>query len=144
MNQADIRTLKVEDAEAVRRIHSSITKGEDGIDYRRTIQAVVSGGQHVALAAEVDGVVAGYMISYLLFGGFGLAKSAWITNLGVDPKHMGQGIGKSLAHQVLKEYEKQGVSHVYTAVRWDSVDMLSFFRTMGFDRSILINLCRHL
>lgn len=141
MENAVIRKLQVEDAGDVQRIQAAITQREDDIDYHQSIKSVISGGRHVALAAEVDGVVAGYMISYVLLGGFGLAKSAWITNLGVDPKYMGQGIGKSLARQVLRDYKEQGILHVYTAVRWDSVDLLSFFRTIGFDRSILINLC---
>lgn len=142
MENVAIRKLKAEDAEEVRRIQYAITKREDDIDYHRSIEAVISGGQHVAVAAEVDRVFAGYMISYLLLGGFGIAKSAWITNFGVDPNYMGQGIGKSLAQRVLGDYEAQGVTRVYTTVRWDSVDLLSFFRTIGFDRSNFINLCK--
>jgi len=30
--------------------------------------------------------------------------------------------------------------NVFTLVRWDSADMLSFFKTLGFDRSNFINL----
>jgi len=137
-----IRKLRLEDADAVRRIQFEITKKGEDTDYRESLKAVVSGNQHVGVAAERDGVVVGYMISYMLFGGFGLSKSAWITNFGVDPAYMGRGIGKSLAKRILDEYEGRGVTHVYTAVRWDSVDLLSFFRTIGFDRSTLINLCK--
>jgi ribosomal protein S18 acetylase RimI-like enzyme len=138
-----IRKLRVEDAEEVRRIQLAITKRADDIDYRQSIKTVLSGDRNVALAAEVNGVVAGYMVSHTLLGGFGLAKSAWITDFGVDPKLMGQGIGKSLAQKVLEEHESLGITQVYTAVRWDSVDILSFFRTLGFDRSVFINLCKN-
>ena len=138
-----IRKLRMEDAEEVRRIQLAITKKTDDIDYHQSVKTVISGEQHVAVAAEVNGVVAGYMVSHTLFGGFGLAKSAWITNFGVDPKFMGQGIGKSLAQRVLDEHERLGITQVYTAVRWDSVDILSFFRTLGFDRSVFINLCKN-
>ena len=137
-----IRNLKVEDAEEVQRIQYAITKTADDIDYRRAVENVVSGGQHVAVAAEVNGAFAGYMITYMLLGGFGLPKSAWITNFGVDPVYMGQGIGKRLAQWVLSDYRERGVTHVYTTVPWDSVDLLSFFRTIGFDRSNFINLCK--
>jgi hypothetical protein len=37
-------------------------------------------------------------------------------------------------------YQAQGVENVYTSVRWDSTDLLSFFKTLGFDRSNFINL----
>jgi N-acetylglutamate synthase-like GNAT family acetyltransferase len=80
------------------------------------------------------------MISYIVTGGFGEAKSAWIATLGVDPNFMGMGIGASLAHEILRFYKTEGIENVYTSVRWDSTDLLSFFKTLGFDRSNFINL----
>jgi N-acetylglutamate synthase-like GNAT family acetyltransferase len=80
------------------------------------------------------------MISYILTLGFGIEKSAWIATLGVSPKFMGQGIGAKLAEEILKFYKDEGITNVYTSVRWDSPDLLSFFKTLGFDRSDFINL----
>ena len=90
--------------------------------------------------AEREGKVVGFMISYILTAGFGMPKSAWIATLGVDPEFMGEGIGASLAEEIFKYYKAQGIENVYTSVRWDSSDMLSFFKTLGFDRSNFINL----
>jgi len=53
---------------------------------------------------------------------------------------MGQGIGRSLAKRIFKVYKEKGVTHVFTSVSWDSTDLLSFFKTLGFDRSNFINL----
>jgi N-acetylglutamate synthase-like GNAT family acetyltransferase len=80
------------------------------------------------------------MISYTVYAGFGLEKSAWIATLGVAPKFMGQGIGKRLAEEILCVYRERGIRNIFTSVRWDSVDLLSFFKTLGFDRSNFINL----
>ena len=80
------------------------------------------------------------MVSYILTAGFGMPKSAWIATLGVDTGCMGQGIGATLAEEILKYYRAQGIENVYTSVRWDSTDLLSFFKTLGFDRSNFINL----
>ena len=33
---------------------------------------------------------------------------------------------------------------IYTSVRWDSTDLLSFFKTLGFQRSDFINLHKSL
>jgi ribosomal protein S18 acetylase RimI-like enzyme len=68
------------------------------------------------------------MISYIVFGGFGIQKSAWIATLGVHPKYMGQGIGRLLAEKLLNIYREKGIDHIFTTVRWDSVDLLSFFQ----------------
>jgi ribosomal protein S18 acetylase RimI-like enzyme len=53
---------------------------------------------------------------------------------------MGRGIGASLAEEIFKFYRSKGIENVYTSVRWDSTDLLSFFKTLGFDRSNFINL----
>ena len=53
---------------------------------------------------------------------------------------MGQGIGAALAEEIFGVYRTRGIENVYTSVRWDSTDMLSFFKTLGFDRSNFINL----
>ena len=84
------------------------------------------------------------MISYIQSGGFGLKESAWVVQLGVDPKYMGQGIGDHLAKEIFKYCQKSGIKDIYTSVRWDSTDLLSFFKTLGFDRSNFINLRKKL
>jgi ribosomal protein S18 acetylase RimI-like enzyme len=75
--------------------------------------------------------------------GFGLEQSGWIEVVGVHPSQMGIGIGQALAERLFDFFRKRRVRDVYTAVRWDAVDMLSFFKSLGFDRSTFINLIKH-
>ena len=139
-----IRKIKAEDASDIGSIQAAITKSPTNIDFRQIIEDQVRKDEDASFVAEIDGRVVGYMISYIVFGGFGLEKGAWIATLGVDPKFMGQGIGKRLAEEILEVYRKKGVNDIYTSVRWDSVDLLSFFKTLGFDRSNFINLRKEL
>jgi ribosomal protein S18 acetylase RimI-like enzyme len=139
-----IRKIKTEDADAISSIQASITKTSVTTDFRNIFEERVRKNKDISFVAEIDGKIVGYMISYILYGGFGLDKSAWIATLGVDPKYMGQGIGKRLAEEILLAYREKGISHIYTTVRWDSVDLLSFFKTLGFDRSNFINLRKKL
>jgi len=135
-----IRKIKVEDADIIGKIQTSITKVPSKIDFRQIIEDQERRDEDVSFVAEVNGKVVGFMISYTMSGGFGLEKSAWIAILGVDPKFMGRGIGKRLAEEIFRAYEEQGIKNIFTSVRWDSVDLLSFFKTLGFDRSNFINL----
>ncbi len=139
-----IRKIGIEDADAIGRIDSAIIKKPSRIDFRHIIKEQLRKGEDASFVAEIDGNVAGYMISYIIYSGFGLEKSAWIATLGVDPKFMGQGIGRKLAEEILEVYREKGITHIFTAVRWDSVDLLSFFKTLGFDRSDFINLRKDL
>lgn len=140
MENVLIRKLRVEDANDISRIQESITKKPVTDDFKRDIEGHAQKGEGASFVAELQGSVVGYMISYILTGSFGMDKSAWIALLGVDPKFMGQGIGKRLAEEIFEFYEREGIDNIYTSVRWDSTDLLSFFKTLGFDRSNFINL----
>ena len=144
LENLSIRKIQEKDADDISRIQAAITKSPSDIDFRKIIHEQVERNQEASFVAEVDGNIVGYMISYVIYGGFGLEKSAWIATLGVDPRYMGRGIGKRLAETILDVYRTLGVRHVFTSVRWDSVDLLSFFKTLGFDRSSFINLRKEL
>ena len=139
-----IRSIKIEDADDIGRILAAITKSPVEIDFRQVIEEQVQSDKDASFVAEIDGKVAGFMISHIVYGGFGLEKSAWIVTLGVDPKFMGRDIGNKLAEEILGVYRDRGIKYVFTSVRWDSVDLLSFFKTLDFDRSNFINLRKDL
>ena len=140
MQNLTIRNLKVSDSEDISRIQESITKEPSTIDYHKIVQEEVKKDNSVNVVAELDGRVVGFIITYLLHGGFGLEKSAWIGLFGVEPKYMGSGIGKRMAKQVFDELTKMNIKNVFTSVKWDSFDILSFFKSLGFDRCQFINL----
>ena len=140
MDKVQIRRLQKEDADEISRIYAAITMKAVDTDFKRIVEDHAQRDDEACFVAQREDKVVGFMISYILTAGFGITKSAWIATLGVDPKFMGQGIGASLAKEIFKYYNSQGIENVYTSVRWDSTDMLSFFKTLGFDRSNFINL----
>jgi ribosomal protein S18 acetylase RimI-like enzyme len=135
-----IRKMKKDDLEAVSRIDAAITKAPSHLNFKPIVAEAVKSSSHASLVAEIRGKVVGFMISYITAGNFGTDKVAWIAMFGVDPEYMGQEIGKSLAKGIFEHYLQKGVRKVYTSVRWDSTDLLSFFKTLGFERSDFINL----
>jgi len=135
-----IRRLEARDADDISRIQEAITKQPVAIDYRTVVEAEARKEDRVSFVAELDGKVVGYMVTYIMYGGFGLEKSAWVGLFGVDPRYMGRGIGKMLAREVFDVFRKIDVRNVFTSVKWDSTDLLSFFKTLGFRRCDFINL----
>lgn len=144
MDKVRIRDLRAEDADDIRMILSDITQVPVKEDFDRIIREHSRNVDNACFVAEINGSVVGFMVSYILTGSFGMEKSAWIAMLGVDPKYMGQGIGEHLAKEIFHVYKQAGVTAIYTSVRWDSTDLLSFFKTLGFDRSNFINLRKEL
>ncbi len=138
-----IRRITLNDAEDIQRIIRAISGDTSDIDFGKVINHNYGDEESkISIAAEINGRVAGFMISNILYAGFGLDRSAWIVNLGVDPDLMGQGIGKKMAEEIFEIYRQRGIKHIYSSVMWDSIDLLSFFKTLGFERSNFINLCK--
>ena len=134
----------MEDADDISKIYGAITQPSDRFEFKNIIEEQVKRDEGACFSAELNGSVVGYIICYVLSGGFGINKSAWIANVGVDPRYMGQGIGDRLAQEVFTVFKAKGIKTIYTSVRWDSTDLLSFFKRLGFDRSNFINLRKHL
>ena len=140
MEKLVIRRLGEQDLTDISKILKAITEKRGIIDYRRAVEEEIKNKDRVSFVAELDSKVVGFLITYILYGGFGLEKSAWIGLFGVDPKYMGKGIGKRMAQEVFKEFKKMDVGNIYSSVEWDSTDVLSFFKSLGFERSNFINL----
>jgi ribosomal protein S18 acetylase RimI-like enzyme len=135
-----VRRLAKKDAAAIGRIDTAISQEISGLDYKRIVEEELKRETDASFVAEIDGELVGYMISYITHGSFGLDRCAWIAMFGVDPKCMGRGIGKRLAEEIFKHFKKKKIKNVFTSVRWDSTDLLSFFKALGFDRSVCVNL----
>ena len=144
MDKVQIRKLHKEDAPEISRIYAAITRKAVDSDFKRVVEEHALRDDGACFVAEHEGKIVGFMISYILTAGFGMTKSAWIATLGVDPNCMGMGIGADLAEEIFKYFKTQGIDKVYTSVRWDSTDLLSFFKTLGFDRSNFINLRKNI
>lgn len=135
-----IRELKTADADDITTVFEAITQAPVSPDFKKLIEQHAQRKEDACLVAEFEGKVVGFLVSYILTMGFGIDKSAWIATLGVAPQYMGQGIGAEMAKEIFSYYRREGITTVYTSVRWDSPDLLSFFKTLGFDRSNFINL----
>lgn len=144
MEDIRVRELEAKDADDIAVIYASIVRKPVEVDFKALIEQHAQNQNDICYVAELNGKIIGFMISYILTFGFGIEKSAWIASLGVDPEFMGQGIGDHLARQIFLIYKRMGITRVYTSVRWDSTDLLSFFKILGFDRSRFINLKKDL
>jgi ribosomal protein S18 acetylase RimI-like enzyme len=136
--------MEVEDLPRVIWILEAITKIKVSTKKKAILQKHIQKEGSISLVALVEGEVLGYLISEIMTNSFGMDQGGWIQNLGVHPKHMDQGIGQTLAMHLFELYKKKKILDIYTAARWDSVDLLSFFKSVGFDRSNFINLHKKL
>jgi predicted N-acetyltransferase YhbS len=140
MDHVLVRRLEKRDAPQIGKIDEAITKVRGRLDFKRIVDEVTRKDGTASFVAELGGKVVAYMISYVTLGNFGTDRCAWISMFGVDPKLMGRGLGQKLAKEIFAFHKENGIKDVYTSVRWDSTDILSFCKTLGFDRSEFVHL----
>jgi ribosomal protein S18 acetylase RimI-like enzyme len=136
-----IRPLKPEDLEAIVEIDQKILGTRRPDFYAKKISKNSKKQNTIALVAEVEGKVVGFILGAISGWEFGVPSSfGWIDTVGVDPEFQGRGIGTFLFKNIVKEFSKLGIKRIYTLVSWDDWDLLAFFKKMGFRRGELINL----
>ncbi len=139
-----VRNMVQKDLPRVASIHRSILREALGdvpdLEIEREFADLLEGYPEGCLVAETEGVVVGFIIGSLKHWGFGLGVSGWVEVVGVHPNCMGTGVGRGLGNGILEHFRSKGIDDVYTAVRWDSGDLIAFFKSIGFDQSEFINL----
>ena len=86
----------------------------------------------VALGAEVEGRLVGFLTGDVRIVEFGSERCGWILALGVDPDAARQGSGRALLEEGCRRFRALGVRHLRTMVRRNVVPVLSLFRSCGF------------
>ncbi len=142
----ELKTWKIrsEDVPRIIAIQEAIIKKKVSRKWVQMVEDHLRKHEGVGFVTSKDGQVVGFIIGEVKGESFGLEQSGWIEVVGVHPSQMGVGIGQALAERLFDFFRKRRVRDVYTAVRWDAVDMLSFFKSVGFDRSTFINLIKSL
>lgn len=135
-----LRPMNYGDLEQVIQIQKQIQRREVGEPWKIMLSGHLDSVQRSAFVATDDDQVIGFILGEVKAGGFGAEYAGWIEVIGVRPDRMGGGVGKALAERLVQKFEEAGVDDVCTAVRWDSGDLLAFFKNLGFDRSPFINL----
>ena len=140
----NLRKLTAKDIPKIIAIHGAITKKKAHLRWvKQMVEDHLRKQEGVGFVAEKEGQVVGFIIGEMKGEGFGLEKSGWLEVIMVHPRHMGMGIGYAMARKLFDYFRTRGIHDVHTSVLWDAVDMLSFFKSLGFDRSTFINLIKH-
>lgn len=86
----------------------------------------------IALGAEVEGELVGYLLGEVRAFEFGAETCGWVFAVGVDPNAMRHGVASQLLGEACRRFRAAGIAQVRTMVRRSDVPVLSFFRAHGF------------
>ncbi len=135
------RILSMEDLENILKIVGKIEKTHGQTDSRRMDYLKETATYHIQqgdplmnLGAELDGKLVGFVFAEARLWEFGLAdKSGWIKVLGIDPDYQGKGIGRKLGETLLEHFKRKKIRKIRTLVNWYDGELISYFKSLGFD-----------
>ena len=138
---SSIRLLKLDDLDEILRIEKKIGEEHtletpDRIKYLRetALYHLQQGDPLLNLGADVDGVLRGFVLAETRLWEFGRGeKTGWIKVLGVDPEYQGTGIGRKLGNTLFDHFNRLNVRKVRTLVDWYEGNLISYFRSLGFN-----------
>ena len=131
---ATVRGLKPADLEAVIALDARIVGRRREEFFRIKLQQnLQETGIKVSLAAEMDGIFAGFLLARVYYGEFGtLEPVAVLDTIGAHPDFRGRGVGHALLRQLQVNLHALGVGTLRTEVGWDEPELLRFFQHTGF------------
>ena len=136
-----IRLLGMDDLDDILRIEEKIIREQNSDNSERlvslkdtTVYHLQHGDPLLNLGAEIDGKLVGFIISEVRrweFGGGGM--TGWILILGVDQEYQGMGAGHKLSSTLLDHFRKKNITKIRTMVEWHEGELISYFRSLGFN-----------
>jgi ribosomal protein S18 acetylase RimI-like enzyme len=136
-----IRFLGMDDLEDIVRIQEKIIGEQKSDNSGRLVSLRDTTAHHLQhgdpllnLGAEIDGKLIGFIISEVRrweFGGGGM--TGWVLILGVDREYRGRGAGHKLSSTLIDHFHKKGITKIRTMVEWHEGELISYFRSLGFN-----------
>lgn len=113
-------------------IFNTVFEHEDPVADEAYLKTVLEEPSFAAVAAFVDGVVAGGLTVYELKPYYHKKPQAYIYDVGVAPAWQGKGIGKALIAFVCEHYKALGFEAAYVEAEADDADAIVFYRRTPF------------
>lgn len=130
-----IREMTEEDIEGVLAIDRNIVASDRVMTYATSAESDVGGELGVSLVAEVGGGIVGFLLGEITDSLYGPGDTAWIRLIGIGASYQRQSIGARLVQVFTERCRHQGIRSVHITVRLHDWTLLSFLRSLGFDRS---------
>ena len=129
-----VRSMEQSDLDAIIRIDQKITGTNRSTYYqRKQDEALHRSGIRVSVIAQLEGIVAGFIMGRVDFGEFGRTSSEAVMDaIGVDPDYRGLGIGHELMAKIIANLAILRVDNIRTEISWNDVGLIAYLDDAGF------------
>lgn len=138
---ATVRLLTRDDLEEILKIEQRIEgdrhfSENERLEYMKetAVYHLEHGDPLMNLGAVVEGRLVGFVLAEMRLWEFGRSeRTGWIKILGIDPAFQGRGVGRRLGETLLDHFKRKKIRKVRTLVDWYEGDLISYFKSMGFN-----------
>lgn len=134
ISRTRIRPLTAADLDALVAIDKGVSgRARPGFYEKRLARLARDPSAFVALGAERDGKIAGFIFARLYEGEFGSKRpEAALDAIGVAVEMQRQGIGRLLLDGMMAAMRIHGIAEIATQTDWFDTDLAAFFAEAGF------------
>jgi GNAT superfamily N-acetyltransferase len=138
------RPLESADLDAIVAIDEKLSGQTRKTYWRTRLDIAALRPPWMALAAEMDARVVGFLFGWVGESEFGIAeRTAWIDLIGVDPAYRGRGVGQALVARFVESgRELRAIGAVATLIDLGQADVREFFTSLGFRHGPMVHLQR--
>lgn len=105
---------------------------------RKVIMKLLETDNYVILAAELSGVIVGFIDYYVLPSIWEKWNEATINYLFVHENYQGKGIGSRLLDEVIKRTDKMGIVELHVGTELDNERAIHLYKGHGFTKEYLL------
>lgn len=132
-NDIKIRTIKLADVDylyktGIKEEGFAVSQTSSFWD-KEVLYPWVKNKTDVLLAAEDGGRVVGYVLTQV----HKPTSSAIITDIYVEPKRRGKGIGSRLLKECLEQLRRKSVKYAYAQIKPENEPSMGLFKSVGFN-----------
>ena len=133
-----IRPFELKDEEQVIALWQECKLVVPWNDPKKDIQRKLKVNPELFLVGEVDGDIVGSIM-----GGYE-GHRGWVNYLAVSPSYQNKGYGRQLMNAVEKKLEKMGCAKVNLQVRETNLEVIEFYKAIGYDLDHVIGMGKRL
>ena len=133
-----IRPFELKDEEQVIALWQECKLVVPWNDPKKDIQRKLKVNPELFLVGEVDGDIVGSIM-----GGYE-GHRGWVNYLAVSPSYQNKGYGRQLMNAVEEKLEKMGCAKVNLQVRETNLEVIEFYKAIGYDLDHVIGMGKRL
>lgn len=134
-----VRSLTPGDVRAIMDLNREIALGHSLMSHHDLLTILSRGRLDLSFVAEVNGKIAGFIISQLVYLMIPFTEVCVIQGILVHPEYKEQGIGRELIKHFLGHCQSQGINTIRALIPEHNVELRRFAEENGFSRSRIIN-----